>query len=502
MKIPPGGLIMQSRRSFLKFGFLSLAALTGQTANAVPTLRKGSWDQSYDVVVIGAGGAGLAAACVAAQSNLKTVVLEKQRSIGGSSILCGGKWSVAGTDEQKAKGIKDSPELFLEDMLKTGQYKNDPELVKAFIKASREHYEFMTKERGLKPKEIVAAAGMSVPRAHNFTPKLVLENMRDYINEHAVKIVFNTRVEKLIWDPDKDCICGVQASTRNKTILIEAKKGVIIASGGFARNKELLKKYAPPMAKADAMSGLGSTGDGLLMAQAYGADVLDTQYIKATYGYRPNMAGTSTIQAFYGGAILVNSDAKRFVNESLSYKLLGDAALSQKDGKSFEFFDEPLRQARMKTRELDRKNLAPLDGGKEVDYIFRGQTIEEVAKKAGLDPKALVETVKRYNENVDKGIDPDFGRTTLTSGYGKPIRIETGPFYLYPATARLIATYCGLRINTKAEVLDVYGKPIANLYAAGEVTGGIHGAAYMTGTAWGKAMAYGRIAAQSIAQKR
>ena len=140
--------------------------------------------------------------------------------------------------------------------------------------------------------------------------------------------------------------------------------------------------------------------------------------------------------------------------------------------------------------------------GKEVDYIFRGQTIEEVAKKAGLDPKALVETVKRYNENVDKGIDPDFGRTTLTSGYGKPIRIETGPFYLYPATARLIATYCGLRINTKAEVLDVYGKPIANLYAAGEVTGGIHGAAYMTGTAWGKAMAYGRIAAQSIAQKR
>ena len=492
----------QSRRSLFKLSAASVvAAGLASKASAVPTAMPKKWDDEFDIVIVGAGGAGLAAAVIAAQKGLKAVLLEKEAFIGGSSALCGGKWAVADTAEQRAKGIKDSPEIFLADMLKTGQYKNDPELVKAFIKASREHYDFMTKERGLKPIEIVAASGMSVPRAHNFKPSGVLNDMKKYVVEHGVALVLNTKVERLVWDAANEAIAGVKAKSKDGVRWIKARKGVLLAAGGFSMNKKLLEKYAPLMLRADATAGAGCTGDGMLMAQAYGADVLDTQYIKATYGYRLNPNEPGACQVFYGGGILVNLDGKRFVNESLSYKLLGDAALAQKDGRSFIFFDEPLRKHRLKVRDGDRRLLSPYDEGKEVPYCFRADTVEEVAKKAGVNPEALKETVARYNANVAKGEDPDFGRKTLTSDFGKPVELKTGPFYLYPATARLIATYCGVRIRPNAQVLDVFGEPIKHLYAAGEMTGGIHGAAYMTGSAWGKAMAFGRIAAAAIAEE-
>lgn len=142
------------------------------------------------------------------------------------------------------------------------------------------------------------------------------------------------------------------------------------------------------------------------------------------------------------------------------------------------------------------------DQGKEPECAFRGNTIEEAALKAGLDPKGLAETIKNYNKNIEnKVVDPDFGRKSLNSGSGELVKIETGPFYIYPATARLIGTYCGVKITPRAEVLNVFGEKIPHLYACGEMTGGIHGAAYMTGSSIGKAMAFGRIAIKSMSEK-
>ena len=139
------------------------------------------------------------------------------------------------------------------------------------------------------------------------------------------------------------------------------------------------------------------------------------------------------------------------------------------------------------------------DQGKEPPVCFRGNTPEEVAQKAGIDPAGLAATVQRYNSNIEKGVtDPEFGRTSINSGSGKLVKIETGPFYLFPATARLIATYCGVKVDTKARVIDVFGNPIPGLYACGEMTGGFHGAAYMTGSSWGKTMAFGRIAVKTM----
>ena len=134
------------------------------------------------------------------------------------------------------------------------------------------------------------------------------------------------------------------------------------------------------------------------------------------------------------------------------------------------------------------------------DWVFVGETIEEAAKKAGLDPKAVANTIAKYNQGIKEGND-EFGRTSLTSGFGKPVPLDTAPFYIMPTTAALIGTYCGVKINEKGQVLNVFDEVIPGLYAAGEMTGGVHGAAYMTGTAFGKALCFGRIAAEDIASQ-
>lgn len=489
---------MLNRRSFLKTGVISTLAATSQAHAFTPAPQK--WDAEYDIIIIGAGDGGLAAGCLAMQKGLKTLILEKTAIVGGSSLLCGGKWAVTDTVDQHERGIVDSDEKALADMLKTGQYKNDPELIKAYLKETKEHYNFIRLERGIKPTEITHGGGSTVPRAHNFPPLLLVGDMKKYVLEKGADLKLNTPAERLVWDNELEVIGGVKAKNKDGQILyFKAKKGVLLAAGGFAMNPKMLQRFNPLMLKAQARAGGGCTGDGILMAMAYGADTLDTEYIKATFCYPANPRHSGSCQAFWSGAIITNKKGKRIVDESVSYKLLGDAALKEENGIAYIVFDEPIRQKRMKAKLVEKKWMELYDQGKEPECAFRGNTIEEVAIKAGLDPKGLKETITRYNSNIDNKIpDPDFNRTSINSGSGELVKIETGPFYIYPATARLIATYCGVKINTKAEVLNVFGEKIPHLYACGEMTGGVHGAAYMTGSSIGKAMAFGRIAVKSM----
>jgi fumarate reductase flavoprotein subunit len=490
-----------SRRTFIA-GSALLGAAVIPMAHALPTKPEKSWDMSFDMVIVGGGAAGFSAACQALDKGLKVALLEKLPMVGGSTVLSGGQWAACGTAEQIAKGVKDDEETFFNDMRKVGGNQNDPDLVRAFIKESRRRYDWVTKELGVKPKALMAASGMSVPRAHTFTPSEIIEAMQKYAKGKGLTILLNTKAERLTWDDKKGRINGVKASRKGKTLCIEAKKGVLLAAGGFSQNKKMLSRYSEVMANASAVSSVGCNGEGILMAQAYGADMIDTNYIKATYGFKEHpekRKGATTV--YYSGAIMINLDGKRFVNESISYKILGDKALAQKEGKSFLLFDEAIRKAQMAKRPGDKALWAPYDEGKETDFSFRGSTIEEVAQKAGLDPAAVRATVDRYNKFVEEGSDKDFGRNSLTSTYGKPVKIENGPFYIFPSVAALIATYCGVKINPKAQVIDVFGDVIPGLYAAGEMTGGVHGVAYMTGTSVGKAISFGSIAARSIAEE-
>ncbi len=497
MKITKRNFLKNSAVTALTFG--SSSALT--PVRAAPTEAPHVWDEEFDMVIIGAGGGGLMAAHYAQELGLKAVVLEKLQFVGGSSALCGGSISVANTLPQQEKGIEDSDELFVAEMLKVGKNKNDPALVEAHVKSIRKVFDFIYGTLGAKPDTIRAVSGMSVPRAHlYYPPSKLIQKIYNYVKDRQkVPFYFQCPAKRLIWQNGR--ISGVLAQKNGKPFYVKANKGVLIATGGFQYNKSLMAKYNPLMAKVTPAGGKGSTGDGLLMAQAYGADVLDTNYIKATFGYQ-RTSHPNSLHAYYMGSIIVNHSGERFVDESISYKLLSDAALGQPDDFTFQLFDEKVRRemSAQAKRFAEILDVDELKAGKDTPYCFCGQTIEEVAKKAGVDPERLKATVTQYNSDVEKGLDSQFGRSSLTSGYGKMKKIDTPPFFLYPSVPRCIATYCGVKIDPYARVIDVFGAPIPGLYACGEVTGGVHGAAYMTGTAFGKAFSFGRLAALNISK--
>ena len=229
------------------------------------------------------------------------------------------------------------------------------------------------------------------------------------------------------------------------------------------------------------------------MAWALGADLLDVTYTKPTYGFNPNTKTSAFVM--YNGAIIVNLDGKRYADESLPYKTLGTITLKEKDGIGIQVYDSAIHERAQKDA------LANTDYLKKNGELYEAATIEELAEKIGLPAKALKQTVATYNEGLSQGKD-EFGRTSLSAGGGKPTPIEKAPFYAFRATSVLLSTYCGARIDVNARVINVFGEPIEGLWAAGEGTGGVHGAAYMSGTSVGKAVVFGKLAAESIAKTK
>lgn len=493
-----------SRRMILQSAGAAIPLMLGAGAShAVPVKAPKHWDETFDFVILGAGGAGLACGIEAVERKQSAVILEKMPFIGGASAICGGQWSAAGTAFQKERGIKDDAEHFLANMLKIGGYANDPALVKAFIEESLNHYNWVT-SRGVMPKSVYAPSGMDVARAHLFDPQAVITLMADYVKKGGVQIRTREAGERLIQDPETGRIIGVRAKTKAGVRFYRAKKGVLLATGGYCHNPKMLQRFVPTMKEAAVVAAPGATGDGINMAMQFGADTLDTGYVRASFGYKPN---PKTVNDFslvqFSGAILVNKLGRRYADESLSYKELGTPTLDQPDGMGFAIFNDKIRKAAMAVWSGDADMLKPIDEGCVPDYIHMGATLEEALKKAHLPVRETTQTLKRYNEDLKAGKESLFNRTTLSSGFGKAFPIEDdGRWYVFPLTSGLMSTCAGVRINTKAQVIDLFGDVIPGLYAAGEMTGGIHGAAYMTGTAFGKAMAYGRIAGRAMAQER
>ena len=190
----------------------------------------------------------------------------------------------------------------------------------------------------------------------------------------------------------------------------------------------------------------------------------------------------------------MNRHGRRYVDESKSYKLLGDAVLQQPDGIAFQIFDQDIM-------DTAADGVPPFDfrNARQRGLVHEAATLEALAQQVGIDPVQLAATVQRYNDFVERGLDEDFGRDGLSTHYGALRKIERAPFYAYPSTSGVIATYCGLTVDSEARVLDVFGDPIAGLYAAGELTGGFHGVSYMTGSSLGKCIIFGRIAGRNAA---
>lgn len=450
-----------------------------------------------DVVIVGAGLAGFAAALEAARLGADVLLLEKLENSGGSSAMSGGFFAFAGTEMQKASGIEDSNDLLFKDLRQVGEEQNDASLVRAYVDEQLPTFKWL-QSIGIEFVPLVeASSGQSVPRSHGVDPADMMRTLATLArNNQKITVMKSVRAHRLLKSPQTGAVTGLTALRGDELLTLTARRGVVLTSGGFTRDPDLIHRFAPACDNAMVTGAEQNVGDGLRMAWQLGADVRDTAYIKATYGKHPGENTTlHSCLAVYKGAIAINEEGKRFVDESVSYKLLGDACLRQPYGISYQIFDQGIYETgdnRIRMLDFERRM--------EDGLFISAESLGQLAQKLEIPAEVLEHTVEQYNAAVTAGKDEQFGRQHLVHNYGELRRIDRAPFYAYPSTVIVFGTYCGLRVDASMRVLDVYGEPIQGLLAAGEVVGGFHGAAYMTGTALGKAAVFGRIAARTVAQ--
>ncbi|MCG7200271.1 flavocytochrome c [Marinobacter pelagius] len=450
-----------------------------------------------DLVVVGGGLAGFSAALEAAESGLNVVLLEKTDAIGGSSAMSGGCLAFAGTDLQRENGIEDSPERLFEDLVTVGKGEADEALVRAYVDLQLDTYEWL-RGHGVDFQPVIeTASGQSVPRVHNVDPADMVRQLETAARASGkVEILLNARASRLIRHAEGR-VTGLKALVAGQEQIISGNHGVLLASGGFVKDQAMIHRFVPLYDNAVFIGGEGNEGDGLRMAWALGADLRDMVHIKGTFGKHPmDENNHHACLAVYKGAIAVNQEGCRYVDESLSYKLLGDACMQQSWGVTYQILDRAIMQSgdnRVRILDFERR----LEEG----LFVEADSLEELARLLELPEETFLAQVAAYNEAVADQRTPEFGRKHLVHHHGDLKTISEPPFYAYPSTAAVFGTYCGVKVDPSMQVFDVFGEPIEGLLAAGEMVGGFHGAAYMTGSALGKAAVFGRIAARTAAAR-
>jgi fumarate reductase flavoprotein subunit len=446
-----------------------------------------------DLVIVGGGAAGFAAAVAATEAGAQVILLEKLERAGGSSAMSGGCLAFAGTPLQASRGVEDSAALLLQDLLEVGKRENDEALARAYADHQLDTYHWLVDRGVIFSPALEAASGQSVPRVHTVDPADMVRQLHARAAATGRLSYFaDTAAQSLV--RGSDGVVGGVVDTIGRCFI---GRRVLLASGGFAKDPAQIHAFAPQYREAVFVAGAGSTGDGMRMARKLGADLRDMAYIKGTFGKHPtDETNDHSLQGVYKGAIAVNQDGRRYVDESLSYKLLGDACMAQPWHTTYQILDQDIFD-----QGDDRVRIFDFGRRLEEGLFVVADTLAELAVQLEIPVDRLTETVARYNGFVDAGEDLDFGRQHLVHQFGALRRIARAPFYAYPSTAVVFGTYCGLRVDSAGRVIDVDGDVIKGLYAAGEVIGGFHGAAYMTGSALGKAVVFGRLIGAAAAGK-
>jgi len=451
---------------------------------------------TFDIVVVGAGLAGCTAAFSAVERGAAVLLLEKGEAYGGSSVKAGGGMLFAGTDVQRAAGVTDDNEGLREAILSAGQGKNDPAPVQAYLDHQLDTYEFMRRHGVAFTLHLTGTDQVS--RMHAAPQGEATRVMFDAFraSEHA-EYWASARARRLVQD-DAGRVVGVVVDHEGEEKTVRAERAVVLTSGGFAQSRDLLQTFAPAWVDATKMGGALNTGDGLRMAWAVGADLADMGYIEASFGASiksyPDLSEDlehepRLLYPTSQGGIIVNLAGKRFIDENLNYKIISGVCEKQPRAIAFQVFDQSM---------MDRSQPAPTPSDFKSaladGYLIQADTIEELAERLGIDPTTLRDTVDTYNRFVDEGHDPEHGRTFSDYGVERGGHLDAPPFYAFPCRSGLTTTYCGVRVDERMRVKDVFGAPIPGLFAAGEVVGGFHGATYLSGTGLGKAGVFGRAA--------
>ncbi|MBN2006262.1 MAG: flavocytochrome c [Anaerolineae bacterium] len=450
------------------------------------------------VVVVGGGGAGLCAAIAAADAGAAEVTLiEKTGLVGGDTLISGQVISAAGTRLQKAAGIEDSPAHYLAELLKGGRYRSDPLLAATLVEHGAAAWDWL-EATGCKfpgPEGLHVQHDHTIARSVKFAPPGLVGPLKGAAEARGVRIVLNTKATQLIVESGR--VAGVEAEQDGAMMTFPAG-GVVLATGGFGRNPDMIRAVCPALAEAVSWSMPGMTGDGIVMAQALGADVVDNRDLPLD-SFRVIQSGADVKQqVLYPtyllaqirglGGIFVGVDGRRFYDEMGRSNEMVQAAMAR-GPHYYLIFDTRMAQPSpwLKGDTFAAQMEIAVNDGMAAS---KAPTLPELAAKIGVDPDVLIETVTAWNRDVDANTDTEFGRV---EGLGK---LETPPFYAFRYKPAIVQTLGGLRINPQAQVLDKSGNPIPGLFAAGQVTGGVHGADYIGGSALLEVVVFGILAGQ------
>ena len=443
---------------------------------------------SCDVLVIGAGGAGLTAAAVAKENGAHVVVLEKMPLVGGNSLKATGGMNAAGTKFQEALGITDSGvQEFIEDTMNGGHQINDIDLVTTMAEGSSDAVNWLETINAPLPK--VAATGGTVhkylhePEDGSAVGSYLVDKLSTYCAETGIPVLLNTKAESLLTEDGK--VTGATASGPNLDYTIKAD-AVVLATGGFGANFDMMTQYDPSLANAVTTNHSGATGDGILMGEAIGADTVDMDQIQLhpTVFQETGLLVSESVRSM--GGILVNAEGKRFCNDMSTRDAVSAAELEQPGAYAYIIFDQ---------RIVD--DLASCQKYIKSGITVQADTYEDLAKEMGLEEEAaaaFVESMAVWNEAVAAGEDAEFGRNNGMDG-----DLSTAPYYAIKIAPGIHHTMGGLKINTETEVLDKEGNKIPGLFAAGETTGGVHGGNRIGGNAVCDFVVFGRIAGANAA---
>ena len=492
-------------------------------------------EETVDVVVVGAGGAGMTAAITATDAGKKVIVVESQPIAGGNSVRSTGGMNAAKTPYQdknefkEAAGVEktlataaekfadnatitalaatvksqwdayqanpqgyfDSVELMELDTMIGGKGKNNPELVKALAENSADAIEWLA-SIGAEVKNVGAFGGASVKRIHrpvNADGKVtavgayIVPILEKNLQDRNVQFLFDTTANEIIMKDGK--AVGIKGTGKDGHKVTINAKSVVIATGGFGANAEMVEKYKPELKGFATTNAEGAQGQGIDMATAVGAATVDMDQIQIHPTVHIEEDGNAHLitEGLRGdGAILVNTEGKRFYDEVSTRDKVSAAIIAQPEKSAWLIVDQSM---------VDKS--AVIAGYIKSGYTVTGATYEELAKAMGVDEATFTSTMNTWNQAVEAKSDAEFGRTSFANP------LTTAPYYAIKITPAVHHTMGGIVINPKAEVLNEKGEAIPGLFAAGEVTGGVHGANRLGGNAVADFVVFGRISGQSAA---
>jgi fumarate reductase flavoprotein subunit len=481
-----------------------------------------------DIVIVGAGGAGMTAALTATSEGKSVVIVESQPVVGGNSVRATGGMNAGKTvyqdenefaesagvektlkaaaekytdnetitalaktvSEQWAEyqknptGYFDSVELMELDTMIGGKGINDPALVETLCSNSADAIDWLD-EHGITLHSVSSFGGASVKRIHRpvdaegktvSVGSYMIPLLEENCEKAGVQMMLNTTATEILTD-DNGAAVGIKATgASGETVTVNAK-AVVLTTGGFGANLDMVVEYKPELKGFMTTNAAGAQGQGIEMATAIGAGTVDMDQIQIHPTVEANTAALITEGLRGDGAVLINAEGKRFIDEVGTRDVVSAAEIAQTGSYSWLVVDQAM---------VDASSV--IQGYIKKGYTVTGETYEELGKAMGVDEAAFAETMNTWNGYVEAKNDPDFGRTSFAN------KLDTAPYYAIKVTAGVHHTMGGLKINTNTEVLNENGEVIPGLFAAGEVTGGVHGANRLGGNAVADFTVFGRIA--------